>query len=133
MNGPLVKANKCLHVIRALRKEGFNQKETDLLFNSLVIPTLSYGLPVYGAAEPELTTIQSFLDRCFKRKFFSERIDVHNRLEQSDKKIFRKVAKLDNYPLNSLLHKKKLTSYNLRRLSSTRQSQYKKIHELFCK
>ena len=45
----LTKANKCLHVLRCLRKEGYNQQELDHLFISLVLPSLTYGLSVYGA------------------------------------------------------------------------------------
>jgi len=72
----LIKANKCLHVIRCLRKEGYNQQEIDHFFISLVVPNLIYGLLVYGASEAELTTVQAFLDRCFKRKFTSDTLDI---------------------------------------------------------
>ena len=50
-------------MLRALRREGCNKKEIVYLFNSIVLPNISYGLAVYGAAEAELTTIQRFLDR----------------------------------------------------------------------
>ena len=39
----LLKANRCLYVIRSLRKEGASQEEVDKLFNSLVLPVLNYG------------------------------------------------------------------------------------------
>ena len=63
MKNKLTKANKSLHVLRALRREGCNKKEIVYLFNSVVLPNISYVLAVYGAAEAELTTIQRFLDR----------------------------------------------------------------------
>ena len=44
----LAKANKCLHIVRTLRKELFSQKEIDHLFKTLVLPILTYGLAVYG-------------------------------------------------------------------------------------
>ena len=50
----LFEANKCLYVLRSLRKEGYNQVEIDHLFQSLVLPKISYGLPVYVASVPEL-------------------------------------------------------------------------------
>ena len=34
----VVKANKCLHEIRTLRHEGYNQEELDYLFQSIVMP-----------------------------------------------------------------------------------------------
>ena len=56
-------ANKCLYVLRSLRKEGYNQVEIDHLFQSLVLPKVSYGLPVYAASVPELILCSSsFVD-----------------------------------------------------------------------
>ena len=62
----LIKANKCLFILRSLRKEGYSQAELDHLFSSIVLPSITYGLPVYGASEAELTAMQCFLDRCYK-------------------------------------------------------------------
>ena len=58
----LIKANKSVHVLRTLRREWYNQTEIDYVFNSIVLPNISYmyKLVVYGAAEAELTTIQHF-------------------------------------------------------------------------
>ena len=43
----LFEANKCLYVLRSLRKEGYNQVEIDRhIFQSLVLPKISYDLPV---------------------------------------------------------------------------------------
>ena len=72
----LIKANKCLFVLRSLRKEGFSQGEVDHLFSALVLLNFTYGLPVYGAIDWDLTVIQNFLDRCFKRcwcSFYEEK------------------------------------------------------------
>ena len=59
-NKPLTKENKSLQILRTLRREGYNQKEINYLFNSIVLPKISYGLAVYRAAEAELTMIQRF-------------------------------------------------------------------------
>ena len=37
----LVKANRCLHVLRSLRKEQYSQVEIDHLFKSLVLPNFT--------------------------------------------------------------------------------------------
>ena len=42
----LCEANKCLCVIRGLRKEVYGQKDVDLLFNSTVLSKLTYGLSI---------------------------------------------------------------------------------------
>ena len=92
----LIKANKRLFVLRSLRKEGFSQGEVDHLFSALVLPNFTYGLPVYGAIDSDLTVIQTFMDRCFKRKYTStcERMDIRELLEKADKKISRYVQSL---------------------------------------
>ena len=81
----LTKANKSLHVLGALLREGYNQKEIVYLFNSILLPNMSYGLAVYRAAEAELTTIQRFLDRYKKPWHISHSIDIHDLLEKKKK------------------------------------------------
>ena len=56
----LLEANECLFVIRSLKKEGVCQDDIDHLFNDIVLPKLTYGLSVYAASKPELTTVQKF-------------------------------------------------------------------------
>ena len=48
-----------------------NKSEIDLLFKTIVLPNINYALSVYAASEPDLTLVQRFLDRCFKRKYTS--------------------------------------------------------------
>ena len=76
----LFEAKKCLYVLRSLTKEGYNQVETDHLFQYLVLPKISYGLPVYAASVPELNTVQQFLHRCHKCRFISYAIDIYDLL-----------------------------------------------------
>ena len=109
----LIKANKCLFVLRSLRKEGFSQGEVDRLFCTLLLPNFTYGLSVYGAVDSDLTVIQNFLDRCFKRKYISKRMDIRDLLEKADRKLF-KVRSVDpDCPLSKIIPKKE-TKYNLR-------------------
>ena len=54
--------NKRLDVLRTLTKEQYSQADIDHLFTFLVLPNFIYGLPVYGASEPDLNIIQNFLD-----------------------------------------------------------------------
>ena len=101
----LIKANKCLFVLRSF----FSQGEVDHLFSALVLPNLTYVLPVYGAVDSDLTVIQNFLDRCFKRKYTSKRMDIRELLEKADKKLF-KVRSVDpDCQLSNIIPKKKET------------------------
>ena len=89
LKNKMIKANKCVHILRTLRKEGYNQSETNHLFKTLVLPNFLYVLAVYSASESDLSTVQGFLDRCFKVQFCSKHINVHNLLETQDRKIFK--------------------------------------------
>ena len=66
----LVEANKCLHVIRTLRQEGYNQGELDYLLQSIVMPNFWYGLSVNEASCSNLNNVQHFSNRCYKRRIY---------------------------------------------------------------
>lgn len=74
----LAAANKCLYILRTMRREGHCQAELDKLFSTTVLPKLVYGISVYGSSPPELTTIQCFLDRCHKRRYTSSPFSIIN-------------------------------------------------------
>ena len=117
----MIKANKCLFVLRSLRKEGFSQGEVDHLFSALVLPNFTYGLPVYGAVDSDVTVIQNFLDRCLKRKYTSKKMDIRELSKKADKKLF-KVRSVDpDCPLSNIIPKKKEIKYQLRNNSANRQ------------
>ena len=50
----LVKANKCLHVLRTLRKEHYSHAEIDHLFISIVLPILAMCFQSMGHRSPIL-------------------------------------------------------------------------------
>ena len=114
----LQEANKCLYVIRCLRKEGYQQPDVDYVFRSIVLPKLTYGLPVYASSIPELTTVQNFLQRCFKRKYVSYRIDIYGVLEEVDRSLFKKISGMPGHPLYPSVPKMKESSERLRVPSS---------------
>ena len=55
VHNKLIKANKFIFILRS-RRVWLRQAELDYLFQSLVIPNLTYGLSVYDAVNAELTT-----------------------------------------------------------------------------
>ena len=111
----LIKAIKSLHILRTLRKEGYNQSEIDLLFNTIVLPNINYVLSVYVASDSDLTPVQCFLDRRFKRKYSSKPVTVYDFLERLDQKIFRKVSNSIGHPLSSIMTRVKPSSYHPRK------------------
>ena len=52
-----------------------------LFFTSLVLPNFKYGLPIYGASEPDLNIIENFFHRCHKRRFISYPVSIKDLLE----------------------------------------------------
>ena len=114
----LQEANKCLYVIRCLRKEGYQQPDVNYVFRSIVLPKLTYGLPVYASSIPELIRVQNFLQRCFKRKYVSYRIDVYGVSEEVDHSLFKKISGMPGHPLYPSVPKMKESSACLRVPSS---------------
>ena len=106
----LFEANKGLYVLMSLRREGYNQVEIDHLFQSLVLPKISYGLPVYAASVPELNSVQQFLRRCHKRRYIFYAIDIYDLLEKTDRSISKKISCLPTHPPYNLLPRVKESS-----------------------
>ena len=53
-----------------------------------MIAIINHGLSVYGYSQTELHTIQRFLDRCYRRKYITEPVNVYDPLEKQDENIF---------------------------------------------
>lgn len=116
-----------VHILRTLRKEDYNQSKTNHLFKTLVLSNFLCVLAVYGASESDLSTVQGFLDRCFKVQFCSKHINVYNLLETQDRNIFKKVSNTVNHPLlpfslESNLHIITLEENPLKNLRSIRSA-----------
>ena len=88
VKGKLREANKCLYILRSQRKDGYTHVEIDHLFKAIVLPRITYALPVYEASEVDLNTIQCFLKRCNKRRYTSELINIYDLLEKCDRRLF---------------------------------------------
>ena len=78
----LAEADKCLNVIRFLRKEGSSQLDVHYFFKTMVLPSVTYSLVVCGASEPEIATVQDFLERRQKKRYISVRLNVRALLEK---------------------------------------------------
>ena len=81
----LAEENKCLNVIRFLRKEGRSQLDLNYFFKTIVLPSVTYSLVVHGASQPEIETVQDILDRRQKRRYISVRLNVRASLEKQDR------------------------------------------------
>ena len=100
-------------VLRSLQKEGFGQGEVDRLFRTLALTNFTFTLSIYGAVDSDLMIIQNFLDRCFKTKYISKRMDIRDLLEKTDRKLFKVRSVDSNCQLSNIIPKEKETKYNL--------------------
>ena len=71
-----------------MQKEGCSQLEVDCSFKTIVLPNVTYALVVHETSEPEIATVQDFLNRCDKRQYISARLNVRASLEKQDRKAF---------------------------------------------
>jgi len=114
----LREANKCLYILRSVRKDGYTQVEIGHLFKAIVLTKITYALPVYGASQADLNTIQCFLKRCYKRRYTSELINIYDLLEKCDRRLFTKIKSNVDHPLYALLPEVKESSKRLRSQAS---------------
>ena len=82
----------------------------------------TYALSVYGASESDLTPVQCFLDRCWKRNFITRKYNIRSILQKQDHSIFKRVSQAANHPLLLFIPRVKACCYNLRTRSSVRPS-----------
>ena len=81
------------------------------LISSIVLPNITYALSVQVASESELTIAQQFLDRCFKPRYISKKLEIGELLKVQDHKICRKVSSISNHPLRANFPETKITRY----------------------
>ena len=115
--------NACTLYEHSGQKVIYSQCEIDYLFKTLVISTITFGLSVYGSSPAELNTLQRFFDRCFKRKYMSEPVNIRHLLEIQGRNIF-KASVNQKSAIADLIPRKKSTSYSLR----TEFSQYSRVN-----
>lgn len=99
--------NPYISLERYAKRGTIGQKYTFALFNTIV-------LSVFAASDSDLTPVQCFLDRCFKRKCMAKPVSVHDFLERQDRKFFRKVLNSTGHPLSSKMRRFKPSSYHLK-------------------
>ena len=68
-------------------------------------------------ADDCVTIAQQFLDRCFKHRYISKKLEIGELLKVQDHRICRKVSSIPNHPLRANFPETKITRYNLRNKS----------------
>ena len=94
-------------------KRGTIRRSWIICFNELSCLILC-DLSVYGVSSSDLNSVQHFLDRCYKSRYISRKLNIRELLERSDCSIFRKALRT-NSPLVRILPETNFTNYALRK------------------
>ena len=82
-----------------------------LLPDSKTMATLvNYTCKRFIELTPNLNNVHHFLDRCYKRRYISRKLNIRELLERSDCPIFRKAMRT-NSPLVKVLPERNFTNY----------------------
>ena len=96
VKGKLRKANKCLYILRSLRKDGYAEVEIDHLFKAIVLPKIIRTASIWS--QPGRCKLHtSFLKRCNKQRYTSALINIYDRLEKCDYRLFPKIKNNVNH------------------------------------
>ena len=93
-----------------------------LLPDSKTMATLvNYTCKRFLELTPNLNNVHHFLDRCYKGRYISRKLNIRELLERSDRPIFRNVLRT-NSPLVKVLPERNFTNYRAKKtmLSSSR-------------
>ena len=88
-----------MNILRSLRKDGYTQVEIDHLFKAIVLPKITYALPVYGWSQPgRFKHHTMFFKRCNKRPYTFELSNIYDVLEKCDRRLSTKIKNNVNHP-----------------------------------
>ena len=71
-------------------------------------------------SESDLTVVQNFLDRCYKRRFISFPVSIKNLLIKQDRNILKKLRSTNCHPLKYIIPVQKTYVHNLRKKGCAR-------------
>ena len=99
------KANSRMHIMRVCKYYGMTVEQLDLLFNSLIMSVLTYGIELWGCVyyDKYLKQIDKFVSRACKYGYTSKGYSMKEIICSRDKKLWDKVTSNVNNPLHELL------------------------------
>ena len=99
------KASSRMYIIRVCKFYGLSRKQLDLLFDSLIMSVLTYGVELWGCAyyNKYLSQIDKLVGRACKYGYTSKSYSIKDIIHSRDKKLWDKVTSDANNPLHELL------------------------------
>lgn len=90
-------------VYKDIKRLKFSQKESDILYNSLTVSKILYGLSVYGADVNVINRINKLLLAHKDHQYTSTEHNAKLLLNDADNSFLTKIAKNDKHPLNTII------------------------------
>ena len=105
MNELMSRACSRLYIIRTCKYYGFSSKELDLLFHSLILSILVFGIEVWGCASYSkyLSQIDKFLKRSYKYGYLARELSIVDMLNNKDRVLWKKIITDSSHALKTLL------------------------------
>ena len=88
---------------------GFSKKDLDLLFHSLIVSALVFGIEVWGCASYNkyLIQIDKLFKRAFKYGYSIQKLHIVDIINTKDKKLWDKIIANPSHALHTLLPPKR--------------------------
>ena len=123
---------RLLYILIDLKLNGVPLDNIHLIFDSLIISRVRYGLSVYGSDSTSLRKIDRFLERCYEKNFCKSRFYIFNLLQEEDLRNLRRIQSDSNHPLHNYLSSFKKDRTTRHGFTSTRPYvRTKAFHQAF--
>ena len=98
-----------MYILRVCKYYGFSKKDLDLLFHSLIVSALVFGIEVWGCASYNkyLSQIDKLFKRAFKYGYSIPKLHLLDIINTKDKKLWDKIIANLSYALYTLLSPKR--------------------------
>jgi hypothetical protein len=92
-----------LYFIKDMKLHGYSNKETDIIFESLIISRIRYGISVYGCDYEAIKTLDNFLIKCYDKGYYSHQIRATDIRNEEDLRIFQNITQNSKHPLHNYI------------------------------
>ena len=103
------KAGGGMYTLRVCKYYGFSKNDLDLLFHSLIVSALVFGIEVWGCASYNkyLIRIDKLFKRAFKYGYSIQKLHIVDIINTKDKKLRDKIIANPSHALHTLLPPKR--------------------------
>ena len=103
----LAHVRSLLYMIKDLHHHQMPLNEVNRLFESIILSRIRYAISVYGCDDAALRKIDTFLQKCYDKKYCKERVSVYTMLENEDRRLLNQILSNQQHPLRPYIIKHK--------------------------